>query len=56
MSKNLKRKTMLDLPEKVKHYMKSVEKTEKVDYVKLKEQYKFVNIKINYYIIYYYIS
>ena len=30
---------MLDLPDKVKHYMKSVEKTEKVDYVKLKEQY-----------------
>ena len=37
--KNIKRKTMLDLPDKVKHYMKSVEKTEKVDYVKLKEQY-----------------
>ena len=30
---------MLNLPEKVKHYMKSVEKTEKVDYVKLKELY-----------------
>ena len=30
---------MLNLPDKVKHYMKSVEKTEKVDYVKLKEQY-----------------
>ena len=30
---------MLDLPDKVKHYMKSVEKTEKVDYVKLKELY-----------------
>ena len=31
--------TMLNLPDKVKHYMKSVEKTEKVDYNKLQEQY-----------------
>ena len=30
---------MYNLPEKVKHYMKSVEKTEKVDYNKLQEQY-----------------
>lgn len=30
---------MINLSEKVKHYMKSVEKTEKVDYNKLQEQY-----------------